>query len=91
MNERIKELMKEANKDIPLGKPFWPALEEFSEKFAELIVKENIDLLRKEWYTLNNQKAPTYETPREVGIRLGMKTEIISLIHKIKEHFGVEE
>ena len=40
MNERIKELMKEANKDITLGKPFWPALEEFSEKFAELIVAE---------------------------------------------------
>jgi hypothetical protein len=40
MNERIKELMKEANKDIPLGKPFWSALEEFSEKFAKLIVKE---------------------------------------------------
>ena len=40
MNEKIKELMKEANKDITLGKPFWPALEEFSEKFAELIVAE---------------------------------------------------
>ena len=40
MNERIRELMKEANKDIPLGKPFWPALEEFSEKFAESIVRE---------------------------------------------------
>jgi hypothetical protein len=40
MNERIKELMKEANKNIPIGKPFWPALEEFSEKFAELIVRE---------------------------------------------------
>jgi hypothetical protein len=40
MNERIKELMKEANKDITLGKPFWPALEEFSEKFARLIVAE---------------------------------------------------
>jgi len=42
MNERIKELMKDANKDITLGKPFWPALEEFSEKFAELIVRECI-------------------------------------------------
>jgi hypothetical protein len=42
MNKRIKELMKEANKDI-LGKPFWSALEEFSEKFAELIVRECMD------------------------------------------------
>jgi hypothetical protein len=46
MNERIKELMKEANKDIPLGKPFWSALEEFSEKFAELIVAECAEIAR---------------------------------------------
>jgi hypothetical protein len=44
MNERIKELMKEANKDITLGKPFWSALEEFSEKFAELIIRECIQI-----------------------------------------------
>jgi hypothetical protein len=44
MNERIKELMKEANKDITLGKPFWSALEEFSEKFAELIVGECVSI-----------------------------------------------
>ena len=44
MNERIKELMKEANKDIPIGKPFWSALEEFSEKFAKSIVQECADL-----------------------------------------------
>ena len=40
MNERIKELMKQANKDVPLGKDFWLGLEQFSEKFAELIVDE---------------------------------------------------
>ena len=44
MNEKIKELMKEANKDITLGKPFWPALEEFSEKFAELIIRECVGI-----------------------------------------------
>ena len=32
--------MKEANKDVPLGKDFWLGLEQFSEKFAELIVRE---------------------------------------------------
>ena len=51
MNERIKELMKEANKDITLGKPFWPALEEFSEKFAELIVRECADICYNRDYT----------------------------------------
>lgn len=42
MNERIKELMLEANKNLR-GKPFQPALEEFSEKFAQLIVERIID------------------------------------------------
>lgn len=51
MNERIKELMKEANKDITLGKPFWPALEEFSEKFAELIIKECGTVAGRDWDT----------------------------------------
>ena len=45
MNERIKELMKEANKDVPLGKDFWLGLEQFSEKFAELIVRECMNVL----------------------------------------------
>ncbi len=51
MNERIKELMKEANKDITLGKPFWPALEEFSEKFARLIIKECGTVAGRDWDT----------------------------------------
>ena len=51
MNERIKELMKEANKDIPLGKPFWSALEEFSEKFALLIIKECGTVAGRDWDT----------------------------------------
>lgn len=40
MNEKIKEIMKEANSQIELGKPFWPALEEYSEIFAELLLRE---------------------------------------------------
>ena len=48
MNERIKELMKESNKDITLGKPFWPALEEFSEKFAELIARDICKIIKSQ-------------------------------------------
>ena len=64
---------------------------QFSEKFAELIVKEHIDLLRQEWYRLNNAPSIAGEGSRDVGIRVGRKSEIISLIENILQHFGVEE
>lgn len=57
------------------------------EQFANLIVEEHINVLRSEWYTLNNTPAPENETARELGIRLGRKSEIIVLIEKIKSHF----
>jgi hypothetical protein len=75
MNERIKELMKEANKDITLGKPFWSALEEFSEKFAELIVRECLDIASQEDFDVMMKEGyPCSQTAK-----------------KIKEHFGVDE
>ena len=58
------------------------------EKFAELIVQEHIDLLKQEWYALNNEPAVPGESPRDVGFRVGRKTEIINLIEKIKKHFN---
>jgi hypothetical protein len=75
MNERIKELMKEANKDIPLGKPFWSALEEFSEKFAELIVWECADTIQKRYMGDNNRE----------------DMEVRRCVEDLKKHFGVEE
>jgi hypothetical protein len=83
MNERIKELMKEANKDIPLGKPFWPALEEFSEKFAELIVRECIDVVKPTQH--HEVWAQSY-----LGGVDGLDL-LYSKIKDIKKHFGVEE
>ena len=79
MNERIKELMKEANKDIPLGKPFWPALEEFSEKFAELIVRECIGCC---------EQVISDPVPESVDTWLNGGKQCIQ---EIKQHFGVEE
>jgi hypothetical protein len=60
-------------------------------KFAELIVEEHLRLLQQEWYDLNNAPAVENESPRDVGIRVGRKGEVITLMHKIKEHFGVTE
>jgi hypothetical protein len=95
MNERIQELAKEAGlihakdfksgdevKDIVFGNGL--------EKFAELIVEEYINLLRKEWYDLNNAKPIADETLRDVGYRVGRKAEVIALMDKVKKHFGTE-
>jgi hypothetical protein len=91
MNNHIRQLADRAKKSVPHGLTPDKWIEVYNQKFAELIVQENVDLLRKEWYALNNQETPENETPRELGIRLGKKTELITMIHKIKEHFGVEE
>jgi hypothetical protein len=94
MNERIKELMKEANKDITIGKPFWSALEEFSEKFAELIVRECVKECKQEWYDLNAESIADddpFKDPRATGIRVGQKNGVLKCISRIKQHFGVEE
>jgi hypothetical protein len=77
MNERIKELMKEANKDITLGKPFWSALEEFSEKFAELIIEECAQACMNEGASYEEKAAGAYQSNLYVTA--------------IKKHFGVEE
>jgi len=75
MNERIKELMKEANKDITIGKPFWSALEEFSEKFAQLIVRECADTIQKRYMGDNNRE----------------DMEVRRCVEDLKKHFGVKE
>jgi hypothetical protein len=78
MNDRINELMKQANKDIPLGKDFWQGLEQFSEKFAELIVKECMELV---------------SATKDLAIEDGWNVDeaMSTAINDIEEHFGVEE
>ena len=90
MNERIKELALQAMTYVthnPKANKL-NAGDMFDEKFAELIVREHIDLLKQEWYALNNEPAVPGESPRDVGFRVGRKTEIINLIEKIKKHFN---
>ena len=92
MNEKIKQLMKQANAEIPLGKAFWPALEDFSEKFSELIVAECIDICNQA--ILQNQdtlsKLNTDELAEKMIIH-GSINQAQKLGKGIKEHFGVEE
>jgi hypothetical protein len=92
MNERIKELMKEANQGITLGKPFWPALEEFSEKFTKLIVTECVDICNQA--ILQNQDTLSKLNEDELAEKMiihGSINQAQKLGKGIKQHFGVEE
>ena len=86
MNERIKELAKQAGQGESFHIP-----PEFVEKFAELIVGECVKECQREWYDLNNEKVESDMTPRDIGIKVGQKNSILKCISKIKQHFGVEE
>ena len=80
MNERIKELIAQAREPLHnKNLPFNQGLVEYSEKFAELIVRECIGICEKDgqWYTNTGWLA-------EAG-------EAMSLSDQIKKHFGVEE
>ena len=92
MNERIKELMKEANKDVPLGKDFWLGLEQFSEKFAELIVQQCVGICNQA--ILQNQDTLSKLNVDELAEKMvihGSINQAQKLGKGIKEHFGVEE
>ena len=91
MNEKVKSLIDHSSREWDEETDEYPDMHVDLEKFAELIVQETTQLLQQEWYSLNN--APKFEdgeSPRDVGIRVGRKSEIISLIAKINKHFGVK-
>lgn len=43
------------------------------------------DMLRKEWYALNDADKPQDESPRDIGLRVGRKTQLNKNIHEIAE------
>jgi hypothetical protein len=89
MNERIRQLANQAG--LQPFEDCGPKYVAKMEKFAELIVQEHINVLKQEWYELNNAEVPADETLRDVGMRIGRKGEIIVLIEKIKKRFGVNQ
>ena len=88
MNERIEKLAEQAGSTHKQNLGVYQFYTDELEKFAELLLQEHIDLLKQEWYALNNEPAVPGESPRDVGFRVGRKTEIINLIEKIKKHFN---
>lgn len=80
MNERIKEIIKESGAeelgaDLYGGEFIGAIRSDFLEKFAELIIKECIDVLNPD----NDLTSMREEYGRKLSMRL------------IEQHFGVED
>ena len=94
MNERLSNLVVKAKflaeEDINKKISSNQELNAFAEKFLELLVQDTVTILRQEWYDLNNIETKPSDTPRDIGIRVGAKGEIIKLMHKIPKHYGLE-
>lgn len=64
--------------------------EQHAEIFAGLIIKQFITLLQQQWYELNDDKPVENETLRDIGIRVGKKSELIHMIEVTRTYFGVK-
>ena len=86
MNERIETLAKVAGYD-PITKAAMKTLGFDVEKFAELIVKECIDvgLEQKKWV-----EDQTVFDPRDENWNRARIQQSQHIVDKIREHFGVE-
>jgi len=82
MNERIRRLMEQAVISIDgqtFGKTYIP--DEFTEKFAELIVRDCLDI------AFEVRGKPATDTHYVIGYDRACE----KMISGIREHFGVEE
>jgi hypothetical protein len=91
MNERIKELSKQAYEDVIQNTPsFLVTKEMFEEKFAELIIRECTGVLfveSEKLFALYSEE-DNWQSAEEYEIR---SNQCIDNIAVIEEHFGVEE
>ena len=86
MNERIRLLAEQCYETGPIGKDGWPEYSKFNEeKFAELIVQECVDVIRKE---VSLKYKDGGETEEFMG---GHYASSMLARVKIKHHFGVKE
>ena len=83
MNQRIKLLAEQAG-FYNMGIGFIIGIEEYHQKFAQLIVQECADILMKPEYAMNHpEELSDYNKGWVNGRLLG--------IEHIKDHFGIEE
>lgn len=57
------------------------------EKYSAALIEDVIKTLRQEWYDLNSAVPPETESARDLGIRVGRKTEVIKLIELLKARY----
>jgi hypothetical protein len=87
MNKRLTELH-----DLALFRgDRYASPDEFAEEFARLLGAEAVRVVRDRWYELNNTPAPEGESARDVGMRVGRKTELIQVMHTLNQHFGLRD
>ena len=77
MNERIRELAKQAGAAYGDGYDFY-LLEDHIEKFAELIVRECIDICRYHPSIIVSNNWSGHDVAQDI-------------VQRFEEHFGVEE
>ena len=87
MNERLHELMMEATKDMPHCY-YWPG--EYVEKFAELIVRECIEMSNLEAAHYQAQ-ADEAKSKQAFDYEFNSAATCLGVGLRIKKHFGVEE
>ena len=85
MNKRLQQLRDLA--DFRGDRYALP--DEFAAEFARLVAEEAVRVVRNRWYELNNQPTPEGETARDLGMRVGRKTELIQVMHTLNQHFGL--
>jgi hypothetical protein len=83
MNERIKELLKQATKEVDPHDRVWVFSKVDQAKFAELIVRECAEQIKTQGISAASEDYGDYE--------IGFNAGLYHALYTIKQHFGVEE
>lgn len=92
MNKRIKELREQCETKYTYREDGYnyEGYRINAEKFAELIVQDAVNTLRKRWFDANNS-IPATSDARLKAIHNGRKIGLMESVDALVEHFGVEE
>lgn len=92
MNERIRELQSKSylmcKQIVDDDGHVVVTPDQWFDKFAELLVRECMDVVRQEWYDENN-KEPVNDA-RSIAIHVGTKSGLLRATNAVAKHFGVE-
>jgi len=59
---------------------------------GRMIISEHLRIMQQEWYDINNTPVSIEgESPRDVGLRVGRKSQVLALMGKVQKHFGLTE